>query len=236
MTKTESFQPPAPGNEIAHSLAKAALNAVPLVGGSAAELYDLVVRPGLGRRQQAWMSRVGEALDEYRRKGMLTMEGLADNEQFLTVLLQSSQAASRNHQEEKLEALKNAVLNSALPCPLDETLQQLFVQYVDFFTAWHIRIIELFADSPAWFQRNGRPHPATTAAISGSLEQVLLAAYPEMNGQGDLYNQLAKDLHARGLFGHDNFGGMMSVNGMLSQRSTDLGRKFLAFITKPEVK
>jgi hypothetical protein len=50
----------------------------------------------------------------------LTPERLATNEAFVTVTMQASQGAIRNHQQAKLEALRNAVLNSALPNPPQE--------------------------------------------------------------------------------------------------------------------
>ncbi|MDH4155239.1 MAG: hypothetical protein OEV01_15775, partial [Nitrospira sp.] len=54
-----------------------------------------------------------------RIEGLLA-EKLAANETFVTVAMHASQMAIRNHQKEKLQAFRNAVLNSGLPNPLQE--------------------------------------------------------------------------------------------------------------------
>ena len=70
--------------------------------------------------------------------------------------MQASQAAIRNHQSEKREALRNAVLNAALPNAPEESIQQLFINQVDTFTVWHIRLLDLFKEPPAWFEETGK--------------------------------------------------------------------------------
>ena len=42
-----------------------------------------------------------------------------------------------------------------------------------------------------------------------------------------------KDLFTRGLMSTDSLGGMMSENGIFASRTTDMGKKFLQFITSP---
>ena len=59
--------------------------------------------------------------------------------------------ATRNHEQEKIDALRNAVLNSALPHPPDDSLQQTFLAWVDRFTVWHLHSLSLFDDPKAWF-------------------------------------------------------------------------------------
>jgi hypothetical protein len=51
--------------------------------------------------------------------------------------MHASQAALRNSQKEKLTALRNAVLNAALPNPPEESIQQMFVNFIDSLTVWH---------------------------------------------------------------------------------------------------
>jgi hypothetical protein len=55
--------------------------------------------------------------------------------------MHATQAAIRNHQKEKLEALRNAVLNSAEKNALDEDIKLMFVSLIDTFTPWHLRIL-----------------------------------------------------------------------------------------------
>ena len=45
-------------------LARAALSAVPIAGGPLAELFDLVIEPGVHRRYHAWLNRLAAMVDE----------------------------------------------------------------------------------------------------------------------------------------------------------------------------
>jgi len=69
------------------------------------------------------------------------MENLCDNEAFVSALVHASRVAIRNHQEEKLEALRNAVLNAALPNAPEESSELMFLDFVDSFTPWHIKVL-----------------------------------------------------------------------------------------------
>jgi len=62
---------------------------------------------------------------------------------------------------------------------------------------------------------------------------MLTKAYPELQNQRGLYDQIANDLHSRGLTGTDSLHTMMSGSGVYARRSTALGQDFLKFITAP---
>lgn len=107
--------------DIGHALAKAGLSAVPVIGGSTAELFQLLVQPPLERRRAAWMERVAEGLKELEENG-LKLDDLKENEEFTSAVMQASQIAIRIHQQRKLEALRNAVLNVATGQAPDDAL------------------------------------------------------------------------------------------------------------------
>ena len=178
------------------------------------------------------MGEVAEGLRRLEEQEHLTIEDLAANEAFVDTMLQASHAAMRNSQQEKKEALRNAVLNSALPNPPDESRQQMFVQLVDTMTVWHLRILRLLADPIQWYQESNRRPPQY--AISSSLSGLLTDTFPELKDQRDLYDQIGSDLYARGLIGSDGFHTMMSATGAYEKRATELGQQFLDFITAPE--
>lgn len=57
----KKFQPPKKSaGDIAHTSAKAALSALPYVGGPAVELFQLVLQPPLEKRRAEWMERIAE--------------------------------------------------------------------------------------------------------------------------------------------------------------------------------
>lgn len=79
-----------------------------------------------------WLEKLAEIVTELQQQvDGLTPETLAANDVFVTVAMQASQVAIRNHQNEKIKALRNAVLNVGLPNPPEEDEQLIFVRLVD---------------------------------------------------------------------------------------------------------
>jgi hypothetical protein len=157
--------------DLVHAVTKAGLSAIPVVGGPAVELFQLVLQPPLEKRREAWMARVGDAIAKLEADG-LQLESLRENEEFVSVVMQASQIAIRTHQEEKLEMLRNAVVNVATGQTTDEALHTMFLNFVDAFTGWHVSILRLF-QSPR----------APPGIMTGGLSHVLENSFPELRGQ-----------------------------------------------------
>jgi len=58
--------------------------------------------------------------------------------------MQASQALIRTHQEVKIKALRNVVINISTGQAPDVSLQHLLLNFVDAFTKQHLRILKLF--------------------------------------------------------------------------------------------
>lgn len=230
MTKTHEV-PEATLEDRLHTLAKAGIGSTPLLGAAASELFTVILAPPLEKRRVEWMNDVAEHLKELEERGELNLEDLQDNETFITTVMQASQAAVRNHQSEKRDALRNAVLNAALPHAPEESIQQLFITQVDTFTVWHIRLLDLFKDPTAWFERNDVTLP--DFSFSSSLEELLEAAWPELKGQYDFLNIIVEELKAKGLYSGGGLRTPMSGGGAFHKRTTAMGSSFLEFITAP---
>lgn len=217
------------GGDIAKGAAKAVISAVPIVGGPIAELIDLVFSPVIVRRRERWLEDLAAAVEQLReRQRDFDLASLARDEAAMTVALTATAAAMRTHQAEKLEALRNAVLNSALHVEPDEHVQLMFTQLVDEFTALHLRMLALFDDPGRWFQTHGVPRPNQ----SGSRTILVEAALPEFRGQKEVYTLAAWDLNTRGLM-NGAISGMLTDQGMWQSLTTELGRRFLRFIASP---
>lgn len=213
------------------ALVRGVLGAVPIVGATAAEIFNLVISPPLTKRRDEWVNSIAEGLNELQEKvDGFKLEDLSNNESFVTTVLHASQAAVRNHQKEKLEALRNASLNSALPHAPAEDRQMVFLGYVDTFTTWHIRILKLFDNPTRWFKENGKGFPTLEF---GGLDHVLIAAYPELKGSRDFFDQIFKDLHDKGLINTQSLHVTMTGHGLTAERTTEMGRAFISFITSP---
>jgi hypothetical protein len=132
--------------DVAHTLTKAGLSAIPFVGGPIAELMSLIWEPALSKRRDEWLKRLAEDLELLTIKiDGFKLEDLANNDAFITTTIQASQNAIRNHQKEKLDALRNAVLNSALEKDSNDDLHAFFLTLIERLTVFHIQILQIIA-------------------------------------------------------------------------------------------
>ncbi|MBN2292350.1 MAG: hypothetical protein JXM70_07995 [Pirellulales bacterium] len=232
MEPTNKYEPPeATGKDHLHTLARAGIGSIPTVGAAATELFQMIIMPSLEKRKVVWMNEVAEGLRKLEEGNHLRLEDLAHNEVFIDIVLQASSAAMRTSRKEKREALRNAVLNSALPNAPDESRQQMFLQLVDTLTVWHLQILKLFANPRQWFKEQGRPCPKD-GSQSGR-DSLLFFAYPELKNQRNLCDQAVRELNYHGLFPTDNINVMTTGRDTLNNFSTEWGEQFFAFITAP---
>lgn len=216
-----------------HAVVRSGLGTIPIGGAAAIEFLCAIWVPPLERRRNQWCEALGERLQRLEDAGLTSAEDLAENEVFITTMMHASQVALRNHHADKLDALRNAVLNAALPDPPDESIQHMFIQLVDEFTVWHIRILRFLQDPRSWLQQRDM-HAPEHATVSFSTEQVLLIAFPELKGQREFYVLVDTTLGRKGL---TKVGGMdtaISKREALIKQTTEFGDRFLAFILKPD--
>jgi len=214
--------------DILHTIARAGLSAIPVVGGPAVELFNFLISPPLEKRRDQWMKEVGETLQELEQKYHLVIEDLRSNEIFIDTVLSASQIALRSSKGEKRQALKNAILNAALPSAPEDSLQETFLLYIDIFTTWHIRMLLLFREPKILNEGNNADYLEYRIP---TLDQLLESKFPELVGLKDLYEAIWGDLHQRGLLMPEN---VTSQKGQVTTRRTsELGNRFLDFIKKP---
>lgn len=217
------------GKDILYATTKAALGTIPLAGAAASEMLGLLIASPLEKRREKWMTEVGEKLKELEEKKLISLEGLSSNEQFVDTVLQVTTLAIKTSEEEKILAFKNAIINTALNESPNKILSQVFLNYIDTFTVWHIRLLDLFRDPRLWFIARNKKQPVFT--MVSSLSSVVEHAYPEMKGQGNLLEIIWADLRRAGFHNSGDFQTMMSPDGALEPRATELGKEFIYFIS-----
>lgn len=220
-------------SDIAREVGRAIISAVPVAGGPLQVVFENIFSAPIDKRRQAWLEKLAEVITEVQeRVAEFTPEKLAANEVFVTVAMQASQVAIRNHQQVKLEALRNAVLNSALPNPPQEDEQIIFVRLIDDLAPWHLRVLSLLDDPVDWMSRNSVKNPSWGL---GGVSTVIEHCLPDLHGQHDTYDQIVRDLQGDGLVGQGQFVHItMTGGGMLESRTTDRGKRFIKFISAPE--
>jgi hypothetical protein len=219
---TEKLEPPSQSKgDTVHAIAKAGLSAIPIVGGPAVELFQMLIQPPLERRRKEWMASVGEKLQEFESRGV-DIAQIGQREEFVSAVMHASQIALRTHQAEKREALRNAVFNIASGHSPGEALEHMFFDWIDSMSVLHIQILKLF--------QNPNPPPGLSM---GGLDSVLEHNMPALRGQANVYHQIWRDLYSRGLFNSNSVDTTMSVQGLAAKRTTDIGDEFLRFIAEP---
>lgn len=236
-------KPKRKARDVAHTLARAGIAAIPVVGGSANELLSLVLAPSLEKRRDRWLESIAEALKELEEKVEgFKIENLQEDESFVSTVMHATQVALRTHQKEKLQALRNAVLNATLPNAPEADLRIMFLDFVDSFTPWHLAILK-FCDSIRGGRRDwqrGRVRKAERLGTNSdgcerALYEELQTRLPELSNRAEFRNLIVGDLYGRGLIAVTE---IIARKGMFLDTSsrvltTPFGQRFIRFITSP---
>jgi hypothetical protein len=213
--------------DVGYAITKAGLGSIPIAGAAASELLSLIVASPLEKRRDKWMIEIGERLKKLEDKGTINLESLKDNPSFIDTILQTTQLAIRTSDNEKIGLFQNVLINSALIETPDQAETQIFLNLIETFTTWHIRILKLFDNPPNWLKSNNKTIPNFMGA---GLSSILEIAYPELTGRSDFYNLIWDDLHRAGLHNSGSLKTIMSSNGLMANRTTEFGKRFLRFI------
>jgi hypothetical protein len=225
----EKYVPPKDSDKKDYALAaaKAAVGSIPVAGAALNELLSILVTPSLDKRKSEWMEEVGQGLRDIESK-LSSLAELQSKESFVDIAVEASRIAISTSQEEIRNALKNAVLNAAVSESVDEAKQKLFLHFLDTFTEWHIRFLKLFDDPESYM----REHRITLGNLyMGGITNLLDAAFPQLKGEEEFSEAIWNDIYSRKIFNTSSIHGTMSMSGIVSKRTTNLGKEFLVFIS-----
>lgn len=133
--------------DAAHSSAKALLNIIPIVGGTLTEIFNLLVMPPIEKRRNEWMVTVVKSLQilEEGQKGIV--QDLANNQEFISILIETSLHASKTHLVEKHKKLRNALINS-IQNEFTYDIKQVYVNFINELTLTHIEVLKVVFEKP----------------------------------------------------------------------------------------
>lgn len=214
--------------DVAHTGCKAGLALIPIVGGAAAEVFSAIITPPIEKRRDKWIESIVDKLRELEKKTeSFSIEELSQNELFVSVLLQASKVAISTHQKDKINSLKNIVLNSANLNEVDDDKQLMFIEFIDNFTEQHIKLLN-FINKPedittfqsindmgeikqVIFDRSGgvtyydfKPEPSDTfidcrVININDYPSEFDSIFPDRNDNELFYNQILRDLNNKDL-------------------------------------
>ena len=120
------------GREIVERAVEAGLGSIPLVGAALAVTFVTALGWRMEQRRERWFTELAEAVEELgERVDDFDLETLADNDLFVDAVVTATRTIEHTHQEEKISALRNAVLNSVAPDAPDADTQAIFLNFVD---------------------------------------------------------------------------------------------------------
>jgi hypothetical protein len=224
-TRAEQYPEPTAA-DVAQGTARAALAAIPFVGGSITEVLSLVLAPAVARRRDTWLKELADGLEEAERKiGGFTVENLVEDEAFVSSVIQATRIAIGTHQEKKREYLRNALINIALGKTTDELLQQMFLNAVEAFSAAHVQALNViwrgFSGANSWATNNV---PLGSRTYGTAIEITV----PDLKSKPHLVSYILTDLRNHGF---SNLGGPEAPfpQGMPAT-ITNAGIEFLRFV------
>jgi len=220
MTDRQEKCPSPTAGDTLHTLVKAGLSAIPIVGGPAAELFAYLIVPPLAKRRDEWLQSIAEGLRAIESKvEKFSIQSLAQNDAFVTMLMEASRIAVRNHAKEKIRALRNAVLNAALESP-DELFQTILLRFLEEATPWHLRVLAFYHDPQSYASKAG-----LTLTMGDFLSSYVSHVFKELEGNDAFRLQIERDLLDHGL--------IYPEGEWYSKRTTDTGDRALAMISSP---
>lgn len=231
MTDITSAPRPTLADDI-HTSAKALLSMIPFLGGPVVEAFSLIMGPPIEKRRIEWIESIAKALMDLQEKVKgFDFESLRQNEAFVTAVLYATQAAIRDNKEEKLKALRNAVLNVAQGNLPEEDQQIMFLTLIDRLTSWHLKLLRFLQDPR---ENKNRSSPLTDYGSMGNIASVITDAFPDLKGKDLFCEQIIRDLNFNGLIRIDvqSLRVNMTIDGALSGKMTETGDEFLNFISQ----
>jgi hypothetical protein len=209
---------------------------IPGMSTAASEFYSFVLRPPLTKRTDNFLTQVYEKLLDLEHKiECFSVESLKDNDLFISIIYQATQRSLYNHQQEKLEALQNAVLNAAKGIDIDGSIQMLLLRYIDDLTPLHLRTLRLLENPRAYLQEVGRKYPPKVTGTT--LSHMIEHAIPQLHKQHENIRIIYRDLFNYGLVSTSPVSLAVSMNTspneLFAQRTTDMARELLRYISAP---
>lgn len=199
---------------------KTLLSTIPVGGTLITCIWDSIKAQSANRRMDDWKSQIEDKL----RNLDVSLEDIGNNELFTSAMMKATDIALKTAEDEKRQYLANAVRNS-IEAKIEESVMMIYLDLLDKYTVWHIRILNLF------FNPKTFPQVDVSNIMMGSASIVVEQIYPEIAKEKSLLDKIVKDLQNDGMMTEGSYmHAGMTPNGIVASRTTDLGNSFLHFI------
>jgi hypothetical protein len=219
-----------PAKELAATAIRAAIDALPFVGGPISTLVEELIPNWKLQRLQRFVAALRVDLESLGSK--IDVECLR-KEEFGYLFEKTFRGVIMNYQAEKLDALKNILLNSMIATDVKQELKEYLLSVLENLSSLHMRFIALLEAPSEFYKSKGLQDGS--AVLGGSLIQEMRKCFPELDDNtiravwSDLYNYGIVNTQANVL------GAMISSTGSkaLEGRLSEFGRLLTRFIRSP---
>lgn len=218
--------------ELLEKVVEGGVSMIPIAGGPVAVTFAYAIGRAHGRRMQLWLENLADDVAELQtREGGLDFDTLAEDDRFIDAVVSTTRAAQATHDEDKLTALRNGVLNTLGPHAPTDDEQLRFFRFVEQFSPAHLRLLHFFHDPGAGFDAAGITRPGY---LAGGRATLLEDGMPEFRDKREWSALLFGDLYTAGLT-NGSLQGMQSGASLWEAATSPLGDRFLAFVSDPRV-
>jgi hypothetical protein len=221
-TRSERFPQPDDVQTLREAIEKG-IEQVPVAGPITNFIVSRFWAPSASRRLEEWLKEFADDFD--RHCAGCSVENIVQDEAFISASIQVARIVVSTHQREKLDYLRNALLNIAIGKGVGEVKQQIFLNAIESFTPAHVKTLNLIWRSlnPGWDQHSV-PLPLRT--YSRAIELLV----PEIKGQPAIIAAVLADLRNRGLTTLSSADIQFPQGGLV----TNLTAEFLNFVLNPQ--
>jgi hypothetical protein len=209
------------------NILKAGLATAPFCGGVASLMSDYIPSSKFKRLEQ-FATQIAEDLSNLQNR---VDEAKIQTDEFAFMFENCFRGVAENYQNEKLDAFRGILINSAIGVNLSEDEREYFLNLVNTLSALHVRILKFMAKPTDYLKENNIP----TESIRGGFSDFFPVAIPGIDL--DVIESAFGDLHRYGLISTDKtiFHTMTSGQGLnlIGNRVTQFGANFINFCTAP---
>lgn len=213
-------------NDKARTVVRASAAAIPVIGGPLAVVLEEVWQPRWLRQGREFVEQLAddvEAMGAELYASVAELQKALEQPEVSEVFYRAGQIASVSSHTATRRRCRAAVLNT-IRQPQNAAYNLRFVRLIDELAPAHFTLLALLED------------PAGDAAFASKVESTMMGSMSgpvaEVLGYDDGFVQmLSADLSRRGL--GEVPSGMMSGQGLLAKRTTDLDDRFLEFVRLP---
>jgi len=177
------------------------------------------------------VNEIAFSIEEKINESNREPDEIINDPKFIDTLFHAIPIVMRNHQEEIRKALKNLVVNTALSPSIDETYTKIFLRFLDEFSEWHIKLLDLFDNPENWGERNNHSFPSQVRG--GNYKDIAYHAFPSLKKDENILFQIWNDLARQRLIKDVALtSGVISTKPepMFKSITTTTGKEFLNYI------